>query len=294
MEFLHYPVMNKEVVDLFAETSRKLFIDCTLGLGGHAYYLLKNFKNCKVIGVDVDGDSIEKARANLGEFKQRIQFEKTNFVRITEKIKIPLAKVSGILVDPGLSLYQIKNQARGFSHSIDSQLDMRKDDTLVNTAGKVINTYSYNELKDIFYEYGEIKKAHGLARRIIEARLSNSIDSTSELKKIVERLYHWKPRRGMLHPAAQVFQALRIYVNRELEDIKDFLKKILQNLKTGCRIIFLTYHSLEDRIVKREFKKNRDREIVKIIKPFPAVPTQAEKNQNPPSRSAKLRAVEIL
>ncbi len=252
MEFLHYPVMNKEVVDLFAKTARELFIDCTLGIGGHAYYLLKNFQNCKVIGVDVDGDSIEKARVNLGEFQDRIQFVKTNFVRILEQIDVPLEKVSGILVDPGLSLYQIKNQARGFSHSIDSQLDMRKDETLTITAGKVINTYSYHELKDIFYEYGEIKRAHELAKRIIEARLSNSIDSTFALKSIVERLYHWKPKRGMLHPAARVFQALRIYVNRELEDIKDFLRDVMQNLKTGCRIVFLTYHSLEDRIVKKE------------------------------------------
>ena len=173
-------------------------------------------------------------------------------------------------------------------------LDMRKEIGVGISAHEVINKFREKDLSEIFEKYGEIRNSKGFAKRIIERRLFNKIDTSDQLRKITEDFFGWKPKRGRTHPAAKVFQALRIYVNRELEGIGEFLESISVRLQRGARIVFLTFHSLEDRIIKDVFRKLKESGQVKIIKPFPMKPSEKEINTNNPSRSAKLRAVEII
>ena len=294
MNFQHYPVMSKEVLDIFSHTDKKSFIDCTLGMGGHSYYLLRNFKKANITAIDLDRESMNLAKINLKEFGERIKFHVLNFITLFEHPEIEVDNVSGILVDPGISTYQLKEKKRGFSHNTDGPLDMRKDPTSELTAYQVVNQYSEQQLSQIFEDFGEINNSKRLAKRIIEARLFNPIASTSQLKSIIDGFKPWKPKTGKSHPAAQVFQALRIAINRELDGIEDFLLKAATRLKQGARIVFLSFHSLEDRIAKRTFKRLKDEGVVKILKPFPAFPSEEEVRKNLASRSVKLRAVEIL
>ena len=300
MNHQHYPVMNKEVIDIFRETDRKWFIDCTLGMGGHTYHILNTFENSKVMGIDLDEKSLEQAKVNLGEFRDRVEFHRFNFTELFEKVDLSGKEISGILIDPGISMFQLTDHQRGFSHNIDSALDMRKDARSGLTAYDVLNGFSEKELTELFETYGEVRKAGELAKRIIEYRLFNPIDSTLKLKEMVGKLYGWKPRRGKTHPAANVFQALRIVVNKELEGVEEFLAKIpgflVPKKGTGkrARIVFLTFHSVEDRIVKKAFTALQKEKKLKIIKPFPAFPSEEEIARNQPSRSVKLRAGELL
>jgi len=294
MKFLHYPVMNREIVTIFDRTPKKLFIDCTVGMGGHSYCILNQFKNCQLIAVDIDKKSLNQAKNNLKEFSSKIVFHSFNFVDLFEILDFSETPVSGILIDPGISMVQLKEGSRGFSHQIDAELDMRKDIESKLTAFEVINSYNHFQLVEIFKKYGEVKNAEKLAKKIIETRLFEKIDSTLKLKDIVERIYGRKTTKGKIHPAAQVFQALRIFVNRELEGIEAFIYKISRNLKKGARMVFLTYHSLEDRIVKNAFNFLQKKAEIKIIKPFPWFPSEEEISLNPASRSAKLRAGEVL
>jgi 16S rRNA (cytosine1402-N4)-methyltransferase len=294
MNSQHYPVMHKEITEIFGETGQKCFVDCTLGMGGHSSRLLDTYKTARIIGIDVDAESLEKARANLADFAGRVDFYNINYTEIFEKLDLTSAEISGILVDPGLSIAQIKDPSRGFSHTVDAPLDMRKDTRTPLTAHHVVNTYSEKELIHVFEKYGEVRKANLLAKRIIEYRLFNPIDSTKKLSGIIEKLYGWRPKKGKTHPAAPVFQALRILVNRELEGVEEFIKKIPEVLNTGARIVFLTFHSVEDRMVKHVFTDLRRQGKLKIIKPFPAFPSESEVEENLPSRSVKLRAAEVL
>lgn len=294
MQSLHYPVMNSEIITVFADTDQTLFIDCTVGLGGHSYYMLRHFVNSSVIAIDIDGSSIKKAKTKLAAFSERVRFYRCNFLDIFEKIDFSGLKVSGILVDPGISMDQLKNPERGFSHQLDSRLDMRKDRSLKVSAGEVINNFSEAELARIFREYGEVGNPEKLAKKIIERRLFAPVESTRQLREIVEQLDGRRLKKGRVHPAARVFQALRIFVNKELEGVDQFLEKLPDYLNRGARIVYLTYHSIEDRIVKRGFKSLRDKGKITILKPFPMFPSPEEILQNQASRSAKLRAAEVL
>lgn len=286
--------MNKEIIAIFRDTEQRWFIDCTLGMGGHTRHMLEHFPNARVLGIDMDHHSLEQAKSNLSQFGDRVEFSHLNYTGLFRQPDIPWPEVSGILVDPGVSIFQLKEKERGFSHSIDSPLDMRKDRRSDLTASHVINTYKEKELTEIFETYGEVRQARQLAKRIIENRLFGPIDTTGKLTAIIEKMYHWKPKRGRTHPAANVFQALRIIVNRELEGVEAFLEAMPQYLVKGARIVFLTFHSVEDRVVKQCFAKLQKNMKLKIIKPFPALPTETEVVENLPSRSAKLRAGEIL
>jgi 16S rRNA (cytosine1402-N4)-methyltransferase len=286
--------MNEEIITVLADSEKKIFIDCTVGLGGHSYYMLKRFPHSQVIAVDVDGDSLERAKNFLAEFSGRIRFFQFNFLDLPKNIDFSRLDISGVLVDPGLSMFQIKKQGKGFSHHVDSGLDMRKEADLKVTARDVVNSFSEARLSEIFRKYGELKNAHKLAKRIIERRLFGSLDTTFQLKEIVEDVYGKARKKGRTHPAAKVFQALRIFVNRELEGIDLFLQNLPEILKAGARILYLTYHSLEDRIVKQMFTRLRDEGRVRFIKPFPMFPSEREILRNPASRSAKLRAVEVI
>jgi 16S rRNA (cytosine1402-N4)-methyltransferase len=291
----HFPVMHKEILNLFCLNRSKVFIDGTLGMGGHVKYILESnqLKNIKVIACDCDSDSMHIAREKLTKYQDRIIYKLANFRDIIEEGKLQNIENGFILIDPGLSMYQIKSGQKGYSFSIDSTLDMRKCDGLKISAKEIVNHYSFKELQEIFFKYGEVKKGNELAQRIIETRLSREIESSRDLSEIVEKVYSWRPRKGKTHPSAQVFQALRIFVNNEFADLEVFLNRISQ-LKRNTVVAILTYHSLEDRIVKRLMKKAERNSVCKRIRPFPMPPSDAEIAANPPSRSAKLRAVKIL
>jgi len=295
-QLLHYPIMHREIVEAFALTDRDIFIDCTLGMGGHSLHILDSFDKTNVVGVDIDMESLKKAKINLSEFKDRVTYHNIDYMNIFQSISHLKKKISGILVDPGISMYQLKEETRGFSHNINSPLDMRKDRTsekYVETAYDVVNSYSERQLSAIFSDYGDIKKAPVLSKKIIETRLFKKIDTTFKLKEIVEKIMGF-PKRGRSHPAAKVFQALRIYVNRELDGLGEFINKIPDYLKSGGVIAFLTFHSIEDRIVKRTLKKLSDSSVISLVKPYPMTPTDREIEENSASAPAKLRVAKVL
>jgi len=292
----HYPIMNKEIIEIFAKTDKERFLDCTLGMGGHSYYIMSAFKNTKVVGIDIDSESIDRAKINLEKFGNRIEYYNLNYTEIFRNTELLSKKFSGILVDPGISMYQLKKENRGFSHNINSPLDMRKDRNSENykeTAYDVINSYSESKLSEIFNLYGDIKNARSLSKKIIEKRLFEKIDTTFKLKTLVEKTLGF-PQRGRAHPAARVFQALRIYVNGELEGFENFIRKIPEYLKQGGVIFLLTFHSIEDRIVKTTLNLLKEAGKVRILKPFPMVPTNEEIEENSASAPAKLRVAEVL
>lgn len=288
--------MNREIVAILGDSPGELFIDCTVGMGGHSYYLLKNFDHIRIIAVDIDEDSLQKARISLAEFQDRVEFHRCNFIDVFEQTDLRKEgkTTAGLLIDPGISMVQLKDPGRGFSHNIDSPLDMRKDKKEERNASQVINTFSEHRLTEIFENYGDVERAAPLSKKIIERRLFGPIDTTFQLKEVIEKIYGKKQKKGETHPAARVFQALRIFVNRELEGVEAFLEKLPQHLGRGAKIIFLSYHSIEDRMVKRVFNRLKKELKARIIKPFPTFPKEDEIRMNPPSRSAKLRAVEVL
>ncbi len=293
MKLLHYPVMNKEVLGVLGDPGDSYFVDCTLGMGGHSYFLLERFGRSRVIGMDVDDESLGKAKTNLGDYGERVTFLRCNYVELFEALDFTNYHVAGLLIDPGISMVQLKDPERGFSHNIDSPLDMRKDRSAGLSASDVVNTMSEKELAGIFRDYGEVKQADRLAKSIIERRLFETIDSTLKLKEVVEKVFGKRVPKGKVHPAALVFQALRIYVNHELSGIDVFLQKAATVLNKEAKLIFISYHSVEDRMVKRVFKSLANEGKVRLVKPFPMFPSEEEVRDNPPSRSAKLRAVTI-
>lgn len=283
--------MNREVLEIFQGTGKKLFVDCTVGGGGHSYHILSTFPKATVIAIDQDGESLALARENLKVFGRRVRFHAGNFINLFEDFDCRRLAVSGILVDPGISTVQLKKDQRGFSHTLDGPLDMRKDLNASLTAAEVLNSFSEENLADIFSRYGEVVNARRLAKAIIEKRLFAPWRSTVQLRRLVEELARWRPRPGLGHPAAKVFQALRIFVNHELDGIEPWLEKIPQHLRSGSRVVFISYHSLEDRLVKRVFRQLQRLQKVELLRPFPAFPSREEVAENLASRSAKLRAL---
>jgi len=296
MDKTHYPIMNKEIVEMFGKTDRELFVDCTLGMGGHSYHILNNYENTSLIGLDIDTESLQKAKINLSKYKNRVKYYNIDYMDVFQKIDFSNQKISAILVDPGISMYQLKNEDRGFSHNINSPLDMRKNqqsEKFKITAYDVINTYSEKQLTDIFVTYGEVKRAAVLSKKIIETRLFGKIDTTFKLKKLIEKILGF-PVKGRSHPAARVFQALRIYVNRELEGFENFIKKTPNYLIKGGKIALLSFHSIEDRMVKKTLNELSDNGVVRLMKPYPMVPNELEIKENSASAPAKLRLAEVL
>lgn len=297
MNYQHYPVMNKEVTGIFKDsalnTGQPLYIDCTLGMGGHSRCILEAVDGARIIALDVDDKSLNAAKENLGELAERVEFYRINYTRLFEEVPLQGKQVAGLLVDPGLSIFQLKDGNRGFSHTQDGPLDMRKDSRDSLTAAEIVNSYSEAQLIELFETYGEIRGAAGLAKKIIETRLFGPIKTTHKLAEIIARYYNWRPKPGKTHPAANVFQALRIVVNRELEGVDSFIRNAPQYLPAGARMVFLSFHSLEDRLVKHAFTALKKEEKLTIIKPFPALPGSEEVAENTPSRSVKLRAGEI-
>ncbi len=290
---MHVPVLLKEVLEYLDPKPNRNFIDATVGDGGHAKEILKlTAPHGMFLAVDRDTDSIIRARANLEKFGKRILFINDSFGNL-KKIagETGIKPVHGILFDFGMSSSQLEDSGRGFSFQTDEILDMRFDVKSPLTAEDIINEYSEKELEEIFRKWGEEPKARLIAKTIVEARKWKRIKTTKELIEVIGKVAR---RRGRLHPATLVFQALRIEANQEFNEIEKALKAVPEVLTKGGRAAFISFHSLEDRLIKNWTRDLKKQGVIKILNKKPIMASWEEKTANPKSRSAKLRAVEII
>jgi len=293
----HVPVLPEETMRYLGATREGTYIDCTIGLGGHALKILQSNPRAELIGMDLDEESLLTAKERLKNFKDRVELYHSDFRNLPD-LEIDLSRVRGILIDLGLSSFQLDSPERGFSYSKEGPLDMRMDLRNKTTAAKICNKYSEHRLAQIFFSFGELRQAKRLAREIVSRRKTQKIETTAQLLKIVEDVCRWRPQKGKTHPAARVFQAIRIVVNQELEGVSDFLEKISAAIFSGTRIVAISFHSLEDRIIKHTFAglsaKHEKEALLKILTKKPVVPSKTEVTSNFRARSAKLRAAEKL
>jgi len=293
----HIPVLLEEVMEYLDLGKKGVYVDCTIGQGGHALEILKRSPEAEVIGFDLDEKSLLEARERLQSFADRVKLYHANF-RYLPELDTDFSQVRGILLDMGFSSFQLDTPERGFSFSQEGPLDMRMDLRNKITAARILNNYSEHKLAEIFRKYGELRQANLLAREIVSRRKIQKLEKTTELRRLVEEVCRWRPQKGKIHPAAKVFQAIRIEVNQELDGLADFLEKIVKKISKGARIIAISFHSLEDRIVKQTFVRladsNDNHPLLKILTRKPVTPTEKEIAENSRSRSAKLRAGERL
>ncbi|MEE9367859.1 MAG: 16S rRNA (cytosine(1402)-N(4))-methyltransferase RsmH [Pontiella sp.] len=307
---MHIPVMLDECLEALITDPKGIYIDGTLGNGGHASKIFDRLESGGVLlGFDRDIDAIDRVSEKLKTAAgKRVELIHDNYANMAEQLdRRGIRKVNGLLLDLGVSSFQLDIADRGFSFMKDAPLDMRMDQTQGQTAGELVNTASEQELADLIYRYGEDRASRRIARAIVEARTKVEIETTAQLAGIVERAKGG--RRGKkTHPATQTFQALRMAVNDELAGIEKVLETMIERVAEGGRIVVLTFHSLEDRMVKQFFNRHVPREEslqqggVKRVFEEPAVKwiwrkaksaTAEEQSANPRSRSAKLRAVEV-
>jgi 16S rRNA (cytosine1402-N4)-methyltransferase len=275
----HVPVLAREVVELLG--GRGLVIDMTLGAGGHAEALLDAGVE-RIVGIDRDPDAIELASARLERFGERLVVRSARFSEVPAR-----EPVDGVLYDLGVSSMQLDRAERGFSYRTSGRLDMRMDPTSGESALDIVNSADEEEIARILFEYGEERRSRRVAAAIVRARSRSPIATTDELGRIVASALG--ARRGGPHPARRTFQALRIAVNRELEELAASLPRAAEILAPGGRVVVIAYHSLEDRLVKRFLL---GREDLEILTKKPTTASKAEQARNPRSRSAKLRAAE--
>jgi 16S rRNA (cytosine1402-N4)-methyltransferase len=297
--FTHTPVLLRESVELLITDQNGLYIDGTLGGGGHSEEILSHLgQDGRLYGIDQDDEALKAAQKRIGD-DPRFTPVKGNFGYLSRLLPPELhGEVSGILLDLGVSTHQIKESSRGFSFQEEGPLDMRMSNLRGVTAHEVVNGYRYEELRDIIFHYGEERKSREIARAIIDAR---PLETTAELREVIESVIHGKHQ---IKSVARVFQAIRIEVNRELDMLRNALEQSLELLKVGGRIVVISYHSLEDRIVKRFFKSgNHEGKIEKdfygnVLTPIKSLtrgivtPAESEIERNPAARSAKMRAAE--
>jgi 16S rRNA (cytosine1402-N4)-methyltransferase len=281
-----------EVLEHLAPARGGVFVDCTVGLGGHARALLEAGAS-RVIGIDRDPAAVAIARERLADFGDRVVIVHRDYRRLAEVLdEQGVAAVSGILADLGVSSMQLDAPDRGFSFRRDEPLDMRMDTSSGATAAGVLAGIDETALADVIYEFGEERHSRRIARAIVAARASGPIATTGQLADIVRRAV---PRRGYsrIDPATRTFQALRIWVNRELEGLDAFLAQAIERLQPGGRIAVISFHSLEDRIVKHTFRAIQAAgDDLRVLTKRPLEAGQAEVDRNPRARSAKLRAAE--
>ncbi len=290
---IHKPVLQKEVLHYLNPKSNENFIDCTVGEGGHSISILdKSGPNGMLLGIDLDSRQIENARNSLSDFEERVILQNDSYVNIKDiVVRENFRPINGIIMDLGYSSQQIEQSKRGFSFSRDEILDMRYDMQNTLTAEKIINEYSENEIGRILRDYGEEKFFRQIARRIVGERQKKRIESTKELIEVIRMALPPKFRKGRIHFATKSFQALRIEVNSELDNLKKALPKAIEILSSGGRLVVISFHSLEDRIVKIFFKEKESEHLVKILTKKPITADSKELSSNLRSRSAKLRAV---
>lgn len=291
--FLHKPVLVQEVLEYLNVRPGKTYLDVTFGSGGHTRAILQADPTCKVIAMDWDTVSLDTYIPLLQEeFGDRIIPVWGNFSLLFKLLKKhKIQKVDGILADFGTSQMHLHQRA-GFSFHRDSPLDMRMSPPHQQvTAAQVLNEFSEEALRELFWQLGEEKQARKIARAIVEEREKHPFETTRDLALLIEKII---PTRGKIHPATRVFQALRMYVNKELENIHSFLPVAVQALNPGGRLVCISFHSLEDREVKQFFREMADEGVVKLLTKKVVVPTEEEVRENPSSRSSKLRAVERI
>jgi len=294
MKVIHKPVLLKESVDFLTQNGGKIYVDCTLGGGGHAKEILKRREDIYLIGIDRDEEAIEIAKENLKEFEGRFSIYKANFKDLDLVLQEEgIEKVDGFLFDLGVSMYQLKGE-RGFTFQEDQPLDMRMDKEQTLTAYKVVNTYPERELIRILKEYGEEKFAVRIAKAIVQRRKKKPIETTGELVDLILSVVPEYYKHGKIHPATRTFQAIRIEVNEELKSLKEALGKTPFHLNPKGRLVVISFHSLEDRIVKHFMKEKEKEGILRIITKKPVTPSEEEIKENPASRSAKLRVAERI
>ena len=293
---LHLPVLLKEVIPYLNLKSGDLVVDGTLGGGGHAKEILKAISpGGKLIAIEKDPETIQRTRNELKELDSKITYindDFRNIEKILEENKI--ASVDGAIFDLGISSFQIDEGDRGFSFLNNGPLDMRFNAKQELSAWEVVNKFSKTELADIIYRYGEERHSRFVAKAITDARRKKSIDTTEELTEVIEKSIGKRYARQRLHPAARTFQALRIYVNDELNSIEEAINSIIVYLRPGAKICVISFHSLEDRIIKHIFRQRAKDGDIKIITKKPICPTAEEIQGNSRSRSAKLRVAERI
>lgn len=311
MEFAHIPVMLDECLEGLNIKADGIYVDGTVGGAGHSIEIVKRLsKNGRLICVDKDEDALKAAGERLAPYSDRVTFIHDDYKNLVAELdSIGVGKVDGILLDLGVSSYQLDNAERGFSYMKDAPLDMRMDRSQRISAYEVVNGYSESELARILFDYGEEKLARQIARNIIKARAEKPIETTLELAKIVEDTYPAKTRWKFGHPAKRTFQAIRIEVNDELSSLGEAVTQMARRLEKGGRMAVITFHSLEDRIVKSAFKElslactcppdfpvcvcGKVQEV-ELVNKKPIVASEGELEKNSRSQSAKLRVIEKL
>ncbi len=309
MDNIHKPVMLNEVLEYLNVQKNKWYIDCNLGGGGHTKVILQ--KEGKVLGIDLDSESIklvankynlsvQEVNGSLQAFSDNLILVQANFANLKKVIEnLPknpntqnLPNFSGILFDLGLSSNQLEDPIRGFSFNKNAPLDMRMGDAFAVRASDLLNALSKKELTELFFKLGEEPFSKRIAKEIVEYRKQKKIETTYQLADITLKIIHKKP--GQIHPATRIFQALRIAVNDELNNLKEALPQALEILQPGGRLVVISFHSLEDRIVKNFIRDHEDNNLLKSLTKKPLTPTEEEINLNPRSRSAKMRVAEKI
>ena len=309
IEVSHIPVLLKPTIEMLNIKDGGIYVDGTLGAAGHSKAILSSANINKLIGIDQDEEALAVAKKNLSEF-ENVVYVHDNFQNIDGILdELDIDKVDGILVDIGVSSYQIDCAERGFSFRFDAKLDMRMDTSKSFSAYNLINEYSEEELTRVIKDYGEEKFAKSIARHIIKARCEKPIETTKALENIIlSSVPRYKGQDGKSN-VQRTFQAIRIEVNRELEVLKDFIDKAVDTLKVGGRLAVITFHSLEDRIVKQKFRELATgcicppdfpicvcghKPVVKLVNKHPIEASEEELKQNSRSGSAKLRVIEKI
>lgn len=310
MEFNHYSVLLNECIENLNIKPDGIYVDGTLGGAGHSYQICKRLSpNGRLIGIDQDKDAICAATERLEEFKDRVTIVRSNYSDMKQVLHdLGIEKVDGILLDLGVSSFQLDTPERGFTYrEEDAPLDMRMDDRQTLTARDIVNEYSENDLFRIIRDYGEDKFAKNIAKHIVAARNEYPIETTGQLNEIIRASIPMKMQANGGHPSKRTYQAIRIELNRELDVLKDNLDDMIDLLNEDGRLCIITFHSLEDRIVKSNFKKNEDpctcprnfpvcvcgnKSKGQVISKKPILPSEEELEQNSRSKSAKLRVFE--
>ena len=307
MEFNHYSVLLQETIENLEIKENGIYVDGTLGGGGHAFEVCKALQNGHFYGIDQDEAAIKAAGERLAVFGDKVTIIRNNYCNAKNALQeYGITKVDGIVLDLGVSSYQLDTKERGFSYRYDEALDMRMDTRQQLTAKQIVNSYSEMDLYRIIRDYGEDTFAKNIAKHIVIARDKKTLETTGELNEIIKAAIPAKMRQNG-HPSKKTFQAIRIVCNRELEVLIDSLDELIDLLNPGGRICIITFHSLEDRIVKTIFRKNEnpctcpsefpvcicgEKPAGKVITRKPILPSKDELEQNSRSKSAKLRVFE--
>ena len=311
MEFAHVSVLLRETLEQLNIRPDGIYVDGTLGGGGHAFEVCSRLSDKgRLIGIDQDADAIAAAGKRLQKFKDRVTIVRSNYCNMRRELqKLGIERVDGIVLDLGVSSYQLDSAGRGFTYREDAPLDMRMDQRQAGTARTIVNEYSEQELFRVIRDYGEDKFAKNIAKHIAAARAKKPIETTGELTEIIRGAIPAKVRMNGGHPAKKTFQAIRIELNKELEVLKDSLDDMIDLLKPGGRICVITFHSLEDRIVKTIFKTNENpctcpsnfpvcvcgnKPKGRLVVKKPIVPGEEELTKNKRSKSSKLRVFERI